>query len=54
MTEATKKDYKDSINLPKTSLEMRANAAQKEPLTQKFWEDNRIYEKSINQRDKKK
>ena len=53
MTEATKKDYKDSINLPKTSLEMRANAAQKEPLTQKFWEDNRIYEKSINQRDKK-
>ena len=53
MTEATKKDYKDSINLPKTSLEMRANAAQKEPLTQKFWEDNKIYEKSINQRDKK-
>ena len=53
MTEATKKDYKDSINLPKTSLEMRANAAQKEPLTQKFWEDNKIYEKNINQRDKK-
>ena len=48
----TKSDYKDSINLPKTTLEMRANAAQKEPLTQKFWEDNKIYEKSVKQRDK--
>ncbi|MBQ8887232.1 MAG: class I tRNA ligase family protein, partial [Candidatus Gastranaerophilales bacterium] len=52
MTEATKKDYKDSINLPKTTLEMRANAAQKEPVTQKFWEDNKIYEKNLAQRDK--
>lgn len=52
MTEATKKDYKDSINLPKTTLEMRANAAQKEPMTQKFWEDNKIYEKNLAQRDK--
>ncbi len=52
MTETTKKDYKDSINLPKTTLEMRANATQKEPLTQKFWEDNKIYEKNIGQRDK--
>ncbi len=52
MTETTKKDYKDSINLPKTTLEMRANATQKEPLTQKFWEDNKIYEKNIEKRDK--
>ncbi len=53
MAETTeKKDYKDSINLPKTTLEMRANAAQKEPLTQKFWEDNKIYEKNLAQRDK--
>ncbi len=52
MTESEKKDYKDSINLPKTTLEMRANAAQKEPLTQKFWEDNKIYEKNLAQRDK--
>ncbi len=52
MTETTKKDYKDSINLPKTTLEMRANAAQKEPLTQKFWEDNKIYEQNLEQRDK--
>ena len=53
MAETTeKKDYKDSINLPKTTLEMRANAAQKEPVTQKFWEDNKIYEKNLAQRDK--
>ena len=53
MSETTeKKDYKNSINLPKTTLEMRANAAQKEPITQKFWEDNKIYEKNLAQRDK--
>ena len=53
MAETTeKKDFKDSINLPKTTLEMRANAAQKEPVTQKFWEDNKIYEKNLEQRDK--
>ena len=53
MAETTeKKDYKDSINLPKTTLEMRAKAAQKEPQTQKFWEDNKIYEKNLAQRDK--
>lgn len=52
MTEATKKDYKDSINLPKTTLEMRANATQKEPKTQQFWEENKIYEKSLANKDK--
>ncbi len=52
MTESKKKDYKDSINLPETTLAMRANAIQKEPLTQKFWEDNKIYEKSLENKDK--
>ena len=52
MTETAKKDFKESINLPKTTLEMRANATQKEPITQKFWEDNKIYEKNLAQRDK--
>lgn len=54
MTECEKKELKDSINLPKTTLEMRANAVQKEPNTQKFWEDNNIYEKILEQRDKTK
>lgn len=44
---------KDTLNLPKTTLEMRANAAVKELDIQKFWEDNKIYEKNIAQRDKK-
>ena len=41
-----KKEFKDTLNLPKTTLEMRANATKKEPETQKFWEENKIYEKS--------
>ena len=52
MTEQ-KTEYKDTLNLPQTTLEMRANAAVKEVNTQKFWEDNKIYEKILNQRDKK-
>ena len=52
MTETTKKDFKDSINLPKTTLEMRANATVKEIATQKFWEENHIYEKMLQNRDK--
>ena len=45
-------EYKDTLNLPKTTLEMRANATKKEPETQKFWEEHEIYEKNIAQRDK--
>ena len=42
MTEA--KSYKDTVNLPKTQFEMRANAVKREPELQKFWEENQIYE----------
>lgn len=52
MQESKQLEYKDTLNLPSTTLEMRANAAQKEVATQKFWEDQNIYEKNINQRDK--
>ena len=31
-----KMEYKESLNLPQTTLEMRANATKKEPETQKF------------------
>ncbi len=55
MSEVTeKKDFKDTLNLPKTTLEMRANAVVKEVNTQKFWEENNIYEKNIAQRDRAK
>ena len=52
MSEQTKTDYKNTLNLPQTTLEMRANATVKEVQTQKFWEENQIYEQNIEQRDK--
>ncbi|MGF1538712.1 MAG: isoleucine--tRNA ligase [Elainellaceae cyanobacterium] len=36
--------YKDTVNLPKTSFDMRANAAKREPELQSFWAENQIYE----------
>ena len=53
MTETTeKKQYKDTLNLPQTTLAMRANATQREPEIQKFWEDNNIYNKIISSKEK--
>ncbi len=37
--------YKDTVLLPQTAFEMRANAAQREPEIQKFWAEHRIYER---------
>ncbi|MBF2098517.1 MAG: isoleucine--tRNA ligase [Gloeomargaritaceae cyanobacterium C42_A2020_066] len=37
------RDYKDTLNLPQTSFEMRANAVQREPQLQAFWEEQQIY-----------
>ncbi|MGN0192242.1 MAG: isoleucine--tRNA ligase [Candidatus Gastranaerophilaceae bacterium] len=48
----TKKDYKSTLNLPQTTLSMRADAINKEPLTQKFWEENEIYKKNLEGKDK--
>ena len=50
--EQTKQEYKDTLNLPKTTLEMRANAINKEPQTQKFWEEHNIYQKINENKDK--
>lgn len=36
--------YKSTVNLPQTSFEMRANAANREPELQRFWREHRIYE----------
>lgn len=47
-----KKEYKDSLNLPQTTLAMRANATVREPEIQKFWNENNIYEKMLKKRDK--
>ena len=52
MTESTKVEYKDTLNLPQTTLAMRANATVRELEIQKFWEENNIYEKIISSKDK--
>ena len=41
MTETGK--YKDTVNLPKTNFDMRANAIKREPEIQQFWAENNIY-----------
>lgn len=43
MTE--QKSYKDTVNLPKTKFDMRANAVKREPQLQQFWAENQIYER---------
>jgi len=37
-------DYKDTVNLPHTTFEMRANAPIREPQLQDFWQQHQIYE----------
>lgn len=46
------KEYKHTLNLPKTSFPMRANAAQREPSFQKFWKEKDVYNKNLNNRSK--
>jgi isoleucyl-tRNA synthetase len=36
--------YKDTVNLPQTKFDMRANALKREPEIQQFWAENQIYE----------
>ena len=38
-------NYKDTVNLPKTQFDMRANAIKREPELQKFWAEQQIYER---------
>ena len=44
-----KTDYAKTLNLPKTSFKMKANLAQKEPLTLRDWTKSNIYEKSLKE-----
>ena len=43
MTESN--SYKDTVNLPNTKFDMRANAVIREPELQQFWADEQIYER---------
>ena len=44
-----KVDYAGTLNLPKTSFKMKANLAQKEPLTLRDWKKSEIYKKSLRE-----
>jgi len=52
MTEKEKIEYKNTLNLPQTTLAMRANAAMRELEIQKIWEESDIYNKTIEQKEK--
>ena len=41
-------DYKDTLNLPKTSFPMRANLPKKEPEMLEHWESQDIYRKILS------
>ena len=43
MTES--KSYQNTVNLPQTKFEMRANSVQKEPEIQQFWESKQVYDR---------
>ena len=40
-------NYRDTLNLPKDILPMRANLPKREPEFQKAWEEAEIYRKSL-------
>lgn len=40
-------NYKDTLLMPKTDFPMRGNLPNKEPIRQKQWDENRIYEKVL-------
>jgi isoleucyl-tRNA synthetase len=45
------KDYKDTLQLPKTSFKMRGNLGQKEPLMQAAWEKDSLYEQRLKKNE---
>ncbi|MDL2267470.1 isoleucine--tRNA ligase [Desulfovibrio sp. OttesenSCG-928-G15] len=47
MSDATKKDYKKTLNLPQTSFPMKANLAQREPEAVKRWDENGTYKQMV-------
>ncbi|MFN6991705.1 MAG: isoleucine--tRNA ligase, partial [Fervidobacterium sp.] len=46
-------DYKETLNLPQTNFQMKANLVQKEPNILKFWQEEQIYEKTLETREGK-
>lgn len=40
--------YKHTVDLPKTTFGMRANAVVREPEIQKLWEENQVWKRVVN------
>jgi len=43
--ETAQRDYKETLNLPRTGFPMKANLTEREPLMIKLWEDTKVYER---------
>ncbi|XP_058000949.1 isoleucine--tRNA ligase, chloroplastic/mitochondrial isoform X2 [Hevea brasiliensis] len=43
--------YKHTVDLPKTTFGMRANALTREPEIQKLWEENQVFKRVVNKND---
>ena len=48
-----KKNYKDTLLMPKTEFPMRGNLGKKEPGIQEAWEDNELYENVLKKNQNK-
>ncbi len=46
MSTVKKINYKNTLNLPRTSFPMKANLTQREPALQKAWAEEKLYEKT--------
>lgn len=46
------KNYKDTLLMPQTNFEMRANLTSKEPQLQKYWQEQKIYQQLITKNKK--
>ncbi|HHI96936.1 MAG TPA: isoleucine--tRNA ligase [Thermodesulfatator atlanticus] len=49
---AEKKDWKETLNLPRTDFPMKANLTKREPEFLKYWEEMGLYQKMLNTREK--
>ncbi|MEB3287577.1 MAG: isoleucine--tRNA ligase [Vampirovibrionales bacterium] len=48
----TKKNYKDTLNLPVTDFKMKAGAATREPEIEAMWDERQVYQQSVERRKK--
>jgi len=53
MENAEKIDYRNTVNLPRTSFPMRGNLPQREPEILKFWDEINLYDKIQHKNSKK-